>query len=71
MPPASGSREDDARLSGARAEFVGSLPRRLDALRGALDLAEQGPADPDRINGLLRRVHAVGSAARVLTCPSQ
>jgi DNA-binding response OmpR family regulator/HPt (histidine-containing phosphotransfer) domain-containing protein len=66
MPPAEGPRDDEARLSGARAEFVGSLPRRLDALRGALQSAEQAPADADRMNGLLRRVHAVGSAARVL-----
>jgi DNA-binding response OmpR family regulator len=66
MPPAPGPREEDARLSGARAEFVGSLPRRLEALRGALAAAEHGPDDPDRVNGLLRRVHAVGSAARVL-----
>lgn len=66
MPPAERPRDDEARLSGARAEFVGSLPRRLDALRGALQVAEEGPGDADRVNGLLRRVHAVGSAARVL-----
>jgi DNA-binding response OmpR family regulator len=66
MPPAEGPRDDEARLSGARAEFVGSLPRRLDALRGALQVAEEGPGDTERMNGLLRRVHAVGSAARVL-----
>lgn len=66
MPPGEGPRDDEARLSGARAEFVGSLPRRLDALRGALQSAEQGPGDAERVNGLLRRVHAVGSAARVL-----
>lgn len=66
MPPGEGPRDDEARLSGARAEFVGSLPRRLDALRGALQSAEQEPADLERANGLLRRVHAVGSAARVL-----
>ncbi len=66
MAPAPESREDDARLIGARAEFVGSLPRRLEALRGALEVAEQVPDDADRVNGLLRRVHAVGSAARVL-----
>jgi DNA-binding response OmpR family regulator len=57
---------DEARLSGARAEFVGSLPRRLDALRAALRAAEQLPLDAERANGLLRRVHAVGAAARVL-----
>ena len=66
MPAAQGPREDEARLTGARAEFAGSLPRRLETLRGALVAAEQEPGDADRIKGLLRRVHAVGSAARVL-----
>jgi DNA-binding response OmpR family regulator len=66
MPPAPGPREEEARLTGARADFAGSLPRRLETLRGALAAAEQLPADPDRVKGLLRRVHAVGSAARVL-----
>ena len=66
MPPAPESREEEGRLTGARAEFAGSLPRRLETLRGALALAEQIPADADRVKGLLRRVHAVGAAARVL-----
>ncbi len=66
MPPAPGPREEEARLTGARAEFAGSLPRRLEALRSALAAAEQDPVDTDRVKGLLRRVHAVGSAARVL-----
>jgi DNA-binding response OmpR family regulator/HPt (histidine-containing phosphotransfer) domain-containing protein len=66
MPPAPGPREEEARLTGARAEFAGSLPRRLETLRAALASAEQDPSDTDRAKGLLRRVHAVGSAARVL-----
>jgi DNA-binding response OmpR family regulator len=66
MPPAPESREDEARLSGARAEFAGSLPRRLETLRAVLLAAEQVPGDADRVKGLLRRVHAVGAAARVL-----
>jgi DNA-binding response OmpR family regulator len=66
MPPEPKPREEEARLSGARAEFAGSLPRRLETLRGALVAAEQLPADADRVKSLLRRVHAVGSAARVL-----
>jgi DNA-binding response OmpR family regulator len=66
MPPAEGPRDDEARLSGARAEFVASLPRRLDALRAALRSAEDGPGDAERVNGLLRRIHAASSAARVL-----
>jgi len=66
MPPVPGPREEEARLTGARAEFAGSLPRRLETLRSALAAAEQDPSDTDRVKGLLRRVHAVGSAARVL-----
>jgi DNA-binding response OmpR family regulator len=66
MSPEPKPREEEARLSGARAEFAASLPRRLETLRGALAAAEQVPADGDRIKSLLRRVHAVGSAARVL-----
>jgi DNA-binding response OmpR family regulator/HPt (histidine-containing phosphotransfer) domain-containing protein len=66
MPPVSASREEEARLADARAEFIGSLPRRLETLRAALRQAEEAPADADRVNGLLRRAHAVGSAARVL-----
>jgi DNA-binding response OmpR family regulator/HPt (histidine-containing phosphotransfer) domain-containing protein len=66
MPAAPGPREEEARLTGARAEFASSLPRRLETLRGALLAAEQEPGDADRVKGLLRRVHAVGSAARVL-----
>ncbi len=66
MPPEPKPREEEARLSGARAEFAGSLPRRLETLRGALAAVEQLPADADRVKSLLRRVHAVGSAARVL-----
>jgi DNA-binding response OmpR family regulator/HPt (histidine-containing phosphotransfer) domain-containing protein len=66
MPPAPGPREEEARLTGARAEFAGSLPRRLETLRSALAAAEQDPSDSDRVKSLLRRVHAVCSAARVL-----
>jgi DNA-binding response OmpR family regulator len=66
MPPEPKAREEEARLSGARAEFAASLPRRLETLRGALAAAEQQSDDADRVKSLLRRVHAVGSAARVL-----
>ncbi|HEY3494060.1 MAG TPA: response regulator, partial [Polyangiaceae bacterium] len=66
MPPEPEAREEAARLADARADFVASLPRRLEALRQALRQAEEAPGDADRVNGLLRRAHAVGSAARVL-----
>jgi HPt (histidine-containing phosphotransfer) domain-containing protein len=62
-PPA---QDEQARLSGARGDFVASLPRRLEVLRGALRAVEDQPRDAGRINGLLRRLHALGSAARVL-----
>ncbi len=58
--------EDSGRLTGARGEFVGSLPRRLEMLRSSLNALEQLPADPERQNALLRRLHALGSASRVL-----
>jgi DNA-binding response OmpR family regulator len=53
-------------MSGARGDFVASLPRRLEVLRAALRAVEDQPRDAGRINGLLRRLHALGSAARVL-----
>jgi DNA-binding response OmpR family regulator len=62
-PPA---QDEQARMSGARGDFVASLPRRLEVLRGALRAVEDQPRDGGRINGLLRRLHALGSAARVL-----
>ncbi|HYJ08933.1 MAG TPA: response regulator, partial [Polyangiaceae bacterium] len=62
-PPA---QDEQARMSGARGDFVASLPRRLEVLRAALRAVEDQPRDPGRINGLLRRLHALGSAARVL-----
>jgi DNA-binding response OmpR family regulator len=62
-PPA---QDEQARMSGARGDFVASLPRRLEVLRAALRAVEDLPRDSGRINGLLRRLHALGSAARVL-----
>jgi DNA-binding response OmpR family regulator/HPt (histidine-containing phosphotransfer) domain-containing protein len=63
VPPA---QDEQARLTGARGDFVASLPRRLEVLRAALRAVEDQPRDAGRINGLLRRLHALGSAARVL-----
>jgi HPt (histidine-containing phosphotransfer) domain-containing protein len=54
------------RLSGARADFVSSLPRRLSGLRAALEALDQYPNNPQRRDGLLRRLHAMAAAARVL-----
>lgn len=61
------AREDEtARLTGARGDFVGSLGRRVEALRVSLRAIEQSPGDVPLRNGLLRRVHALSSASRVL-----
>lgn len=54
------------RMSHARSEFVGTLGRRLAALRNTLHQLEDDPASRERRDMLLRRVHALGSAARVL-----
>lgn len=62
----SSEQRDPSRLSGSRAEFVASLGRRLDALRGSLRSLEAAPADVGRQNQLLRRMHALGSSAKVL-----
>lgn len=58
--------EEQARLAGARTEFVASLPRRLEVLRAALAALEEAPQERSRQHGMLRRIHALGSAARVL-----
>src|SRR3954465_4383248 len=61
------AREDEAaRLTGARGDFVANLGRRLEALRASLRAVEQNPRDAALRNGLLRKVHALSSAARVL-----
>ncbi|HEY2405511.1 MAG TPA: response regulator, partial [Polyangiaceae bacterium] len=58
--------EETAHLTGARADFVSGLNRRVDALRQGLRGVEQSPDDATQRNGLLRRLHALGSASRVL-----
>ena len=64
--PVPAREEETARLTGARGDFVGSLGRRVEALRVSLRALEQNPADLGQRNGLLRRLHALSSAARVL-----
>jgi DNA-binding response OmpR family regulator len=61
--PSGGS---ETRLSRARGEFVSTLGRRLTALRNTLHQLEDDPGSPERRDMLLRRVHALGAAARVL-----
>jgi chemotaxis protein histidine kinase CheA len=61
------AREDEAaRLTGARGDFVANLGGRLEALRASLRAVEQTPGDSALRNGLLRRLHALASSARVL-----
>ncbi|HEX7454282.1 MAG TPA: response regulator, partial [Polyangiaceae bacterium] len=64
--PVPAREEDTARLTGARGDFVSGLGRRVEALRVSLRAIEQNPGDSALRNGLLRRVHALSSAARVL-----
>jgi CheY-like chemotaxis protein len=64
VPPARENEEN--RLIDSRSEFVASLPRRLDVLRAGLAHIAEAPADRERLNGMLRRLHALASAARVL-----
>jgi CheY-like chemotaxis protein len=53
-------------LTGARAEFAASLPRRLEVVRAVLRALMEEPSDAERKQALQRRLHALGSAARVL-----
>ena len=64
--PVPAREEEAARLTGARGDFVSSLGRRVEALRVSLRAVEQSPGDAALRNGLLRRVHALSSASRVL-----
>ncbi|GMV16886.1 MAG: response regulator [Polyangiaceae bacterium] len=54
------------RVARARAEFVATLGRRLTALRNTLQQLEDAPSSRERRDMLQRRLHALGSAARVL-----
>lgn len=65
-PSVSGREDDPSRLTGARAEFAASLPRRLEVVRAVLRALSEAPTEADRKQALTRRLHALGSAARVL-----
>ncbi len=58
--------DDQVGASGARADFVASLGRRLEVLRIALRSLEDEPRSPTRRANLQRRIHAMGAAAGVL-----
>ena len=53
-------------LSKSRADFVASFERRLQGLRAALQDLEREPDSAARRDTLLRRIHALGAAAKVL-----
>ncbi len=64
--PTPAREEDAARITGARGDFVSGLGRRVEALRVSLRGIEQSPNDSALRHALLRRVHALSSASRVL-----
>lgn len=65
--PARGPVEQrEGSLSGARADFVAQLGRRVSELRAGLQALEQDPSASRPRDELKRRFHALGSAARVL-----
>jgi CheY-like chemotaxis protein len=53
-------------LSRSRADFVGSFERRLSGLASALDELGRDPDSAARRDHVLRRIHALGAAAKVL-----
>lgn len=56
----------ETNVAAARAQFVSSLGRRLEALRLALATVEQNPRSAAQRDHLRRRIHAFGAAAGVL-----
>jgi CheY-like chemotaxis protein len=58
--------EAETSVAAARAQFVSSLGRRLEALRLALATVEQNPRSAAQRDHLRRRIHAFGAAAGVL-----
>ncbi len=56
----------ESRGSRSRSEFVATLGRRLTTLRSTLHQLEDDPGNRERRDMLLRRVHALAAAARVL-----
>lgn len=55
-----------ARLGGARADFVAGLGRKVSDLRVALERVKGTTTDPNARADLRRRLHALGSAAKMM-----
>jgi|GEM_PF-482775 len=66
LPASTQPERRDGTLSGARADFVAQLGRRVSELRVGLQALENDPAALRPRDDLKRRFHALGSAARVL-----
>jgi CheY-like chemotaxis protein len=66
MPSRPPGDNEGARVGGARADFVASLGRKLNDARDLLALLEEDPASSDGRDELRRRLHALGSGARLL-----
>ncbi len=64
--PSTTSESDSARVGGARADFVASLGRKLNDARDILALLEDDPSSTGGRDELRRRLHALGTAARLL-----
>jgi CheY-like chemotaxis protein len=58
--------DQDGGLSRSRADFVGTFERRLNGLSAALDELGREPDSAARRDHVLRRVHALAAAAKVL-----
>ncbi len=61
-----GGSEGGARLGGARADFVGSLGRKVSDLRGSIARVRDDAGDVTRRDELRRKLHALGSAAKMM-----
>ncbi|MGC4069670.1 MAG: Hpt domain-containing protein [Polyangiaceae bacterium] len=59
-------KEEHTGLSTSRADFVSTLPRRLEAIAQAVASLEQQPDHSGRRDNLLRRLHALSASAKVL-----
>jgi DNA-binding response OmpR family regulator len=60
------TKQGSSRLGGARADFVGSLGRKVGDLRGALGRIRETPDDIAKREELRRKLHALGSGAKMM-----
>jgi DNA-binding response OmpR family regulator len=64
--PTGAKNTDGGRVGGARADFVASLGRKVNDARELLALLEEDPASKSAREELRRRLHALGTGARLL-----